>query len=122
MNWDYVFANADFMRNKTIYLTVIGVCVLYLLLLIVARFRDKNDRDKVRHTHTDLLHLSDECCRFQMGITLLPDNHKTDRYFYQIIVFTGHRKDAGTQSKVSRFVSPLHLANEPGQQEVSTTF
>lgn len=47
VNWDYVFANADFLRNKTIYLTVIGVCVLYLLLLIVARFRDKNDRDKV---------------------------------------------------------------------------
>ena len=36
-----------------------------------------------------------------MGIGMLPDNHKTDRYFYQIIVFTGHRKDAGTQSKVS---------------------
>ena len=31
---------------------------------------------------------------------MLPDNHKSDRYFYQIIVFTGHRKGAGTQSKV----------------------
>ena len=28
------------------------------------------------------------------------DNHKVDRYLYQIIVFTGHRKDAGTDSKV----------------------
>jgi heme/copper-type cytochrome/quinol oxidase subunit 2 len=54
VNWDYVFANADFMRNKTIYLTVIGVGVLYLLLLILARFRDKNDRDKVRHTQCSL--------------------------------------------------------------------
>jgi hypothetical protein len=48
VNWDYVFANADFLKNKTIYLTVISVGVLYLILLIVARVRDKNDIDKVR--------------------------------------------------------------------------
>ena len=48
VNWKYVFANADFLRNKTIYLTVIGVCLIYLLLLVFARFRDKHDRDKVR--------------------------------------------------------------------------
>jgi polycystin 1L2 len=35
-----------------------------------------------------------------LGITVLPDNNKNDRYFYQIIVFTGHRKNAATQSKV----------------------
>ncbi|CAF4302927.1 unnamed protein product, partial [Adineta steineri] len=35
-----------------------------------------------------------------MGVTFLPDNDKKDRYFYQILIFTGHRKDAGTKSKV----------------------
>ena len=29
------------------------------------------------------------------------DNHATDRYFYQILVFTGRRMNAGTRSKVS---------------------
>lgn len=39
----------------------------------------------------------------QMGVTPLPDNQGVDQYFYQIIVFTGHRKDADTESKV-RFI------------------
>lgn len=30
----------------------------------------------------------------------MPDNYKEDEYCYQILVFTGHRKDAGTRSKV----------------------
>jgi polycystin 1L2 len=81
VNWNYVFANADFDKNKTIYLTVICVFIVFLLLIIYARYKDKKDLEK-------------------LGVTALPDNHKQDQYFYQIIVFTGHRKDAGTQSKV----------------------
>ena len=38
--------------------------------------------------------------KFYLGVTPLPDNHKCDQYFYQIIVFTGQRKDAGTKSNV----------------------
>ena len=34
---------------------------------------------------------------------VLMDNHRDDEYFYQILVFTGQRKDAGTQSKVFPF-------------------
>jgi hypothetical protein len=30
----------------------------------------------------------------------MADNHARDGYFYQVIVFTGNRKDAGTDSKV----------------------
>jgi hypothetical protein len=37
---------------------------------------------------------------FQLGVAPLPDNHKVDKYFYQITVFTGNRKNAGTKSKV----------------------
>jgi polycystin 1L2 len=69
------------MRNKTVYITLICVCVLYIFLVIYARYKDKKDVQK-------------------LGVTALPDNHKCDQYFYQIIVFTGHRKDAGTKSKV----------------------
>jgi hypothetical protein len=81
INWNYVFANADFLKNKTIYLTVICVSVIYFILIIYARFQDKKDIEK-------------------LGITPLPDNHKSDEYFYQIIIFTGQRKDAGTKSNV----------------------
>ncbi|UJR06650.1 hypothetical protein I4U23_010936 [Adineta vaga] len=81
IDWSYVFANADFMKNKTIYLTVICVCVIYVTLIVYARFYDKKDLEK-------------------LGVTVLPDNYKEDQYFYQIIVFTGQRKNAGTKSNV----------------------
>ncbi len=81
-NWKYIFANADFMRNKTIYLTVISISIIYIILIIYARFYDKKDLQK-------------------LGVTPLPDNHQADKYYYQILVFTGHRKDSGTKSKVN---------------------
>ena len=81
INWNYVFANADFIRNKTVYLTVICTTALYIIFIIYARHKDKKDWEK-------------------LGITSLPDNHRSDHYLYQIVVFTGHRRDAGTKSKV----------------------
>ncbi|UJR16137.1 hypothetical protein I4U23_003048 [Adineta vaga] len=81
INWNYVFANADFNKNKTIYLTVICISILYLLLILYARYKDKKDIQK-------------------LGVTALTDNYKEDQYCYQILVFTGHRKDSGTKSKV----------------------
>jgi hypothetical protein len=84
IDWNYVFANADFIRNKTIYLTIISVCIIYIILIIYAHFQDKKDLAK-------------------LAVTPLPDNHKSDQYYYQIFVFTGHRIDAGTKSKVMIF-------------------
>jgi hypothetical protein len=86
VNWNYGFAHADFMKNKTIYLTVIYVSVIYMILIIYARWKDKKDVEK-------------------LGVTPLPDNHPLDEYFYQILVFTGQRKDAGTKSKVHFILS-----------------
>ncbi|CAF3860190.1 unnamed protein product, partial [Adineta steineri] len=48
---------------------------------IYARYKDKKDLEK-------------------LGVTPLSDNYSTDQYFYQMIVFTGHRANAGTNSKV----------------------
>ena len=81
IDWSYVFANLDFMRNKTVYLTVIIISSLYVILIIYARRKDKQDLDK-------------------LGVTVLAGNRPGDHYFYQILVFTGQRMDAGTQSKV----------------------
>ncbi len=83
INWSYVFANAGFLKNKTVYLTIISILIIYILLLIFARFHDKKDIEK-------------------LGVTPLPDNQKSHQYFYQIIVFTGQRVNAGTESKVKK--------------------
>ena len=81
INFDYVFANASFDKNKTIYLTVAILFCLYILFAIWGRYMDKQDMLKI-------------------GVTPLVDNQPGDNYFYEIIVFTGSRKDAGTDSKV----------------------
>ncbi|CAF0758584.1 unnamed protein product [Adineta steineri] len=81
INWSYVFANADFMKNKTVYLTMIFTSIFYIILMIYARFKDKKDFEK-------------------LGVTPLADNNKSDHYYYQILVFTGQRTNAGTESKV----------------------
>jgi hypothetical protein len=47
INFKDAFANADFMRNKTIYITIICFCTFYLILVIFARHRDKKDVEKV---------------------------------------------------------------------------
>ncbi|CAF1320727.1 unnamed protein product [Adineta steineri] len=81
INWSYVFANADFMKNKTVYLTMIFTSIIYIILMIYARCKDKKDFEK-------------------LGVTPLADNNKSDHYYYQILVFTGQRTNAGTDSKV----------------------
>ncbi|CAF4570593.1 unnamed protein product [Rotaria sp. Silwood1] len=86
INWNYVFAHADFSKNKAIYLTMILLAIFYILFMIYARYKDKKDIEK-------------------LGVTPLPDNLINDKYYYQIIVFTGFRKDAGTKSKVHFVIS-----------------
>jgi polycystin 1L2 len=81
INWNYVFANSDFKRNLTIYLTIICISILYMVLTIYARYKDKKDVEK-------------------LGVRILNDNYVEDQYCYEIIVLTGHRKDSGTKSKV----------------------
>jgi len=94
INWNYVFANMDFMKNKTIYLTVIIISILYIALMIYARYKDRKDLSK-------------------LTVTSLNDNQASDRYYYQILVFTGHRKNSGTKSKVC-----LILSGDDGQTQV----
>ena len=60
---------------------MICVSVIYLILLVYSRFYDKRDFEK-------------------LGVTVLPDNHPNDEYLYEIIVFTGQRKNSGTKSNV----------------------
>lgn len=81
INLNFVLSNMDFIQNKTIYLTVISVTLIYIILIIYARHKDRKDIEK-------------------LGVTPLSDNREYDKYYYEIIVFTGQRKDSGTESKV----------------------
>ncbi|KAI3387632.1 hypothetical protein SNEBB_002249, partial [Seison nebaliae] len=94
IDFNYVFANASFSDNPTIYSTIIIIVVLYLLLLIYCRKKDIVDIEK-------------------LGVTPLPDNRANDKYFYEIITFTGLRQNAGTESKV-RFI----LSGDDDQTEI----
>ena len=60
VNWNYVFSNADFAKNKTIYLTVIVILIVYLILMIYSRYKDRKDTEKV---YQDLIGLC-ECAYF----------------------------------------------------------
>ena len=42
---------------------------------------------------------------FQLGLAPLPDNDPRDKYYYEILVSTGMRRNAGTESKVGRHVT-----------------
>jgi hypothetical protein len=86
INFDYVLSNLNPIKSKTIYLTVICVLIIYIILIIYSRSNDRKDLQK-------------------FGVTPLSDNHRNDKYYYEIIVFTGQRKDAGTKSKVHFILS-----------------
>ena len=81
INFQYVFENSSFTKNPLIYSSVILITCVYILCAIWCHNMDKLDARK-------------------MNITPLKDNHPSDTYFYEFIVFTGNRSESGTQSKV----------------------
>ncbi|KAG0419460.1 hypothetical protein HPB47_004076 [Ixodes persulcatus] len=86
VDFSYVFANAGFADNVTIYMTVVVTMLVYIVLLIWARYEDKKDLEK-------------------LGATPLQDNDPKDKYVYEIVVFTGDKKGAATDSNVFFIVS-----------------
>ncbi|XP_071482651.1 polycystin-1-like protein 2 [Diadema antillarum] len=72
--------------NALVFGTVMGFAGVYLLLLIYARRKDKQDIVK-------------------WGVTPMSDNHPAHTYAYQITVETGVRPGAGTKSKVGIIVT-----------------
>ncbi|CAL1292788.1 unnamed protein product [Larinioides sclopetarius] len=81
IDFNYVFANAAFETNITIYATIIVTFSVFILFLIYARWKDRKDVQK-------------------LGATPLPDNEPGDKYIYEVLVFTGHQRNAGTKSNV----------------------
>lgn len=86
VDFSYVFANAGFADNVTIYMTIILSLSLYIFLTIWARVQDRRDLEK-------------------LGATPLPDNDPHDKYLYEIAVHTGDKDGASTDSKVCFILS-----------------
>jgi hypothetical protein len=86
INLQYNFANYCFNRNYAIYFTIIVFVFLYIFFGIFAIFMDKRDRNKLK-------------------IIPLKDNCASDTYFYEMMVYTGNHKEAGTNSNVIFFFS-----------------
>ena len=93
INFEYVWANASFTQNPIIYSTIIVVSCLYVLFAVWARVMDKRDSKK-------------------MSILPLKDNLMTNEYYYEVIVFTGSRPEAGTDSKVRMIVNGNNMETE----------
>ncbi|CAF1108215.1 unnamed protein product [Adineta ricciae] len=79
IDWSYVFANADFAKNKMVYLTVICFCVIYWISTVYARYENKKDVER-------------------LGVTVLSDSQKDDGYYYQTLVSSDQRNNAETKS------------------------
>jgi hypothetical protein len=84
INFEEVFANASIDRNPIIYATVFTIIGLYVILAVVCRILDMRDNKK-------------------KGITML--NGDKMENLYEVIVFTGNRKDASTESNVHMIIN-----------------
>jgi hypothetical protein len=103
INFNNVWANADFTKNPVIYATCIALVSLYLLLALWSRYQDSKDEKKMNVVLLDYKE------SFSLGeVALLMGanvKEQVNKYIYEIIVFTGSRKDAGTESKVSCIIT-----------------
>lgn len=96
IDWDRVLNNASFAENPTLYITQIVILVVYIGFAAWSRWQDKKDVEK-------------------LGLTPLKCNDANSKYYYEIMVVTGMRKDAGTTSK-AHFI----LSGEYDETEVRT--
>ena len=82
IDFNYIWANADFAKNPTIYSTILIISAFMIVFAIFGYWLDKRDAAKYK-------------------IIPLYDNSPDQSYFYEVIVFTGQRKDAPTDSNVN---------------------
>jgi hypothetical protein len=82
INFQYVFTNPVLIKSVLVGIFIIFITCIYILFAIWSRYKDIQDEKK-------------------MNLVLLKDSDtSTDSYFYEIIVFTGTKRESGTQSKV----------------------
>jgi hypothetical protein len=101
INFNNVWANAEFTKNPVIYATCIALVCLYVLLAVWARYQDSKDEKKMNVVLLDYK----ESLPLDGGALLMGTKEQVNKYIYEIIVLTGSRKDAGTDSNVSCIIT-----------------
>ncbi|XP_065658368.1 uncharacterized protein LOC100211692 isoform X4 [Hydra vulgaris] len=81
INLSATLANINIADNPVVFSVMISIFCLYIILLVWARRKDNQDRIKSQ-------------------INLLPCNHPSDTYFYEIRVQTGFKKGSSTTADV----------------------
>jgi hypothetical protein len=84
INFEDVFANASITQNPIIYATVFTIIGLYVCLAVLCRLMDMRDNMK-------------------KGVTMLNEDRLEN--LYEVVVFTGNRKDASTESGVHLIIN-----------------
>ncbi len=81
IDFELVFAAASFEDNLTAYVFLIIVFTLYVIWMIWALYKDRQDAKR-------------------LVVPSLADNHPEDRYFYEMLVETGPLSSHGTTANV----------------------
>ena len=68
IDWNFIFSNADFFKNPTLYITEIVIIVSYILAMIWARRQDKQDVEKVKSL--SIHHRDCYCCHLYISYDL----------------------------------------------------
>ncbi len=84
INFESAFESASIDKSPIIYATVFTIVGLYICLAVLCRVFDVRDRSK-------------------KGVSFLNGNRAEN--LYEVIVFTGNRRNAGTESKVSMLIN-----------------
>lgn len=81
IDFESVFANSSFEKNSTVYITVIVFSVLYIFAAIICIYIDRKTNN-------------------ELSVNYIGKNSFDSGYFYEVLIFTGSRKNSGTDSKV----------------------
>ncbi len=86
IDFNSVWANSDFINNPTIYITVIVIVALYMIVSVFCIYKDRLDNQRITFTVVD-------------------DNILPKDYLYEMVLLTGNRDEAATDSKISCILS-----------------
>ena len=81
INIEYIFANSSMTKSFLSNFVILIITCIYILFALFSRYMDIQDEKK-------------------MNLVLLKDNNPNETYFYEIIIYTGNKRESGTKSKV----------------------
>jgi polycystin 1L2 len=84
INFQYAFSNPSPIQNPLIYSTILLVTFVYFFFGLLAFYLDWRNSKKI-------------------NVTFMKDNYPSDLYFYELILYTGDKRESGTNSKVILF-------------------